>query len=114
MSDPRRQSRPLLGSHTLGWIGAAVAVVAVAAALAAALRSNRPSPQAALAANREQQLRLRQEIEAKAQEALTKPARNADGTYRVPIDQVLALAAKEPSRLDAVREHALKEQAAGR
>ncbi len=114
MSDPRRQSRPLIGSHTLGWIGAAVAVVAVVAALAAAFRANRAAPQAALAANREQQLKLRHEIEAKAREALAKPGRNADGTYRVPIDQVLALAAKEPSRLDAVREHALREQAAGK
>jgi flagellar biosynthesis/type III secretory pathway M-ring protein FliF/YscJ len=114
MSDPRRQPRPLLGSHTLGWIGAAVAVLAVAAALAAAFRANRASPQAALAANREQQLKLRHEIEAKARQALTQPGRNADGTYRVPIDQVLAMAAKDPRRLDAVREHALKEQAAGK
>jgi hypothetical protein len=114
MSDPRRPSRPLLGSHTLGWIGAALAVIAVVAALAAAFRANRSAPQAALAANREQQLKLRHEIEAKAREALTKPARNADGTYRVPIDQVLALAAKDPSRLDAVRDRALKEQAAGK
>ncbi|MFN7340404.1 MAG: hypothetical protein ACK5VI_04900 [Opitutia bacterium] len=114
MSDPRRPSRPLIGSHTLGWIGAAVAVIAVVVALAAAFRANRAAPQAALAANREQQLKLRHEIEAKAREALSKPGKNADGTYRVPIDQVLALAAKEPARLDAVREHALREQAAGK
>lgn len=114
MSDPRRQSRPLIGSHTLGWIGATVAVVAVSAALGLAFRANRAAPNAALAANREQHLRLRLEIEAKAQEALAKPGRNADGTYRVPLEQVLALAAKEPSRLDAVRDHALREQAAGK
>lgn len=113
MSDHRRPPARLIGSHTLSWLTAAVWVLAAAVVLVSAYLATRPAlpPNAA---NREQQLRLRAEIEAKAREALTKPARNADGTYRVPIDQVLALAAKDPRRLDAVRERALKEQAAAK
>ena len=113
MSDHRRPPRPLLGSHSLAWIGAAVLVLAVVAVLTQAFRSNR-SAASALAANREQHLKLRHEIEAKARQALTQPGRNPDGTYRVPIDQVLALAAKDPRVLDAPRERALRAQSAGK
>lgn len=112
MSDNRRPPRPLLGSHSLAWIGAAILLLAVVAVLVQAFRSNRSA--AALAANREQHLKLRHEIEAKAKQALAQPGRNADGTYRVPIDQVLSLAAKDPRVLDAPRERTLKAQAAGK
>jgi len=113
MSDHRRPPARLIGSHTLSWLTAATWVLVAAVLLLSAYLATRPD-RPADAANREQHLRLRLEIEAKAQEALAKPARNPDGTYRVPIDQVLALAAKDPRRLDAVREQALREQAAGK
>jgi hypothetical protein len=45
---------------------------------------------------------------------LTQPGRNADGTYRVPLEQTLLLVAQDPRRLDAVRAQALKEQEAAK
>lgn len=111
MSEPRRQPAPLVGSHSRSWLGAAALILLAVAVLAAAYLATRPS-QPAYAASREAQVRLRLELEAKAREALTVPARNKDGTYRVPIEQAMAILAADNARFESFRQAALKEQAA--
>lgn len=111
MSEPRRQPAPLLGSHSRSWLGAAALVLLVVAVMGAAYLATRPS-QPADAVSREAQIRLRLELEAKAREALSTPARNADGTYRVTIEQAMAALAADNARFESLRQAAVKEQAA--
>ena len=73
--------------------------------------ATRPA-QSLLAASRDAQVRLRLDLEAKAKEALSTAARNADGTYRVPVEQAMELLARDNSRFEAFRQAAAKEQAA--
>ena len=113
MSDTRREPSRPLGSPILSWLGAASYVLVAFGVIAAAHFATRPT-KPATAANREQHVQLRRDIEAKARQALTQPGRNADGTYRVPLEQTLLLVAQDPRRLDAVRAQALKEQEAAK
>jgi hypothetical protein len=78
----------------LSWLGAAAFVVVAFGSIAVAYFMTRPSTPADTA-YLAQQLQLRRELEVKAQAALTQPGRNADGTYRVPIDQAMALLAAD-------------------
>jgi hypothetical protein len=78
----------------LSWLGAVAFVVVAFGSIATAYFLTRPStpPDTAY---RAQQIQLRHELEMKAQAALTQPGRNVDGTYRVPIDQAMALLAAD-------------------
>jgi len=111
MSDRSRRPEPLVGAQTRTWLGVAAFVLVALGVLLAAHLATRPA-QSPLAASREAQVRLRLELEAKAREALTVPARNADGTYRVPVDQAMELLARDNSRFEAFRQAAAREQAA--
>lgn len=102
MNDHSRGPAPLVGAHTRSWLGAAAFVAVAVACVASAYLLTRPSA-AVDAASRAQQVQLRRDIEAKAQQALTQPGRNADGTYRVPIDQAMALLAADNRRFDQFR-----------
>jgi hypothetical protein len=113
MSDRSRRPEPLVGAQSRTWIGVAAFVVVALGVLLAAHLATRPA-QSPLAASRDAQVRLRLELEAKAKEALTTPARNADGTYRVPIEQAMELLVRDNSRFEAFRQAAVKEQAAQR
>ena len=111
MSDSRRSSAPLLGSQARTWLGVAALLLAAFAFLLDAYLSSRPAGPANVA-SREAQVRLRQELEVKAREALTRPARNTDGTYRVPIDQAMEILALDNSKFESLRQAAIREQAA--
>lgn len=102
MNDHARGPAPLVGAHTRSWLGAAAFVAVAFACVAAAYLLTRPAGRVD-AASRAQQVQLRQDLEAKAREALTQPARNADGTYRVPIDQAMALLAADNRRFEQFR-----------
>jgi len=102
MNDHSRGPAPLVGAHTLSWLGAAAFVAVAVGCIAAAYFLTRPAGRVD-AASRAQQVQLRRDLETKAQEALTQPARNADGTYRVPIDQAMALLAADNSRFAQFR-----------
>ena len=110
MSDRTRRPEPLVGAQSRTWIGVAAFVVAALGVLLAAHLATRPA-QSPLAASRDAQVRLRLELEAKAKEALSTPARNADGTYRVPIEQAMELLARDNSRFESFRQAAVKAQA---
>ena len=111
MSDTRRPSAPLLGSHSRSWLGFVALVLLAVAVLGYAYWATQPT-QPANVVNRDAQIRLRLELEAKAREALTQPARNPDGTYRVPITQVMEILARDNAHFDSFRQAAVKEQAA--
>jgi len=102
MNDHSRGAPPLVGAHTLSWLGVAAFVLVAFGCVAVAYLLTRPSAPAD-AAYRAQQVQLRRDLEAKAHEALTQPGRNADGTYRVPIDQAMALLAADNKRFNRFR-----------
>ncbi len=111
MSDRNRRPEPLVGAQARTWIGVAAFVLAALGVLLAAHLATRPA-QSPLAASRDAQVRLRLDLEAKAKEALSTAGRNADGTYRVPVEQAMELLARDNSRFEAFRQAAAKEQAA--
>lgn len=102
MNDHSRGAPPLVGAQTRSWLGTAAFVAVAFACVGLAYLLTRPSAPVD-AASREQQIQLRRDLEAKAQQALTQPARNADGTYRVPIDQAMALLAADNRRFEQFR-----------
>lgn len=102
MNDHSRGPAPLVGAHTRSWLGAAAFVAVAFACVAVAYLVTRPAGRAD-EASRAQQVQLRRDLEAKAREALTQPGRNADGTYRVPIDQAMALLAADNRRFEQFR-----------
>jgi hypothetical protein len=69
MSDTRRPSAPLLGSHSRSWLGFVALVLLAVAVLGYAYWATRPT-QPANVVTRDAQIRLRLELEAKAREAL--------------------------------------------
>lgn len=102
MNDHSRGPAPLVGAHTLSWLGAAAFVAVAVGCIAAAYFLTRPAGRVD-AASRVQQIQLRRDLETKAQELLTQPALNTDGTYRVPIDQAMALLAADNRRFAQFR-----------
>ena len=88
-------NRPLIPGQIAVWLGV---VSLVAAGLIVTGYSYLALRQGATedAARRQAQKDLRAENAKKAQALLTEPARNADGSFRIPLKDAIALVAKDP------------------
>ena len=99
MSDHSSQGvRPLIPGQIASWLWAAAAAGLAFGLVAYAYVSSRPK-QTADGERRAAQKALRAETEAKSRELLTQPARNADGTYRIPVKDAMDLIVADPSVL---------------
>jgi mono/diheme cytochrome c family protein len=98
MSELPPRSRPLIPGQIASWLAVLALVGAVTAASVAAFLHFRTgvSPEAA---RRAQQVALRAETEAKASTLLASSAKNDDGTYRIPLNDALRIAAERPEVL---------------
>jgi len=98
MSELPPRSRPLIPGQIASWLVVLALVGAVTAASVAAFLHFRTgvSPEAA---RRAQQVALRAETEAKASTLLASSAKNDDGTYRIPLNDALRIAAERPEVL---------------
>jgi mono/diheme cytochrome c family protein len=94
--------RPLIPGQVAVWLGVVAFVAAGLIVTGYSYLALRQAPnQDAL--RRQAQKDLRAENAKKAQALLTEPARNADGTFRIPAKAALALAAADAQVLDKVR-----------
>ena len=88
-------NRPLIPGQIAAWIGVVSLVAAgliVTGYSYLALRQGTSED----ALRRQAQKDLRAENAKKAQALLTEPARNADGSFRIPLKEAVALVAKDP------------------
>ncbi|MGA0134522.1 MAG: c-type cytochrome [Opitutales bacterium] len=98
MSELPPRSRPLIPGQIASWLAVVALVGAAAAASVAAYLSFRGGESPA-AVRRGQQVALRAETEAKASALLSSSGRNDDGTYRIPLEDALRVAAERPEIL---------------
>ena len=94
--------RPLIPGQVAVWLGVVAFVAAGLIVTGYSYLALRQAPNAD-ALRRQAQKDLRAENAKKAQALLTEPARNADGTFRIPAKSALALAAADAKVLDKVR-----------
>ncbi len=94
--------RPLIPGQVAAWLGIVAFVGAGLIVTGYTYLALRQEPNAD-ALRRQAQKDFRAENTKKAQALLTEPARNADGTFRIPAKDALALAAADPKVLDQVR-----------
>ena len=102
---PSNGPRPLIPGQVKSWLGVVAFVLVAVALLAYAFVAIRPTNNADLD-RRTAQKALRADAEAKAQALLTAPAKNADGTYRLPIADAMAVIAANPKVLADLRKSA--------
>jgi len=102
---PSNGPRPLIPGQVKSWLGVVAFVLVAVALLAYAFVAIRPTNNADLD-RRTAQKALRADTEAKAQALLTAPAKNADGTYRLPIADAMAVIAANPKVLADLRKSA--------
>lgn len=96
MSDqPSSGPRPLIPGQVAAWLGVVCLVVAGVLLIGYTYTVVRKTPTTDVA-RRDEQKKLRATTEAKAQEILTVPSRNADGTWRIPLKDALAMIAQDP------------------
>ncbi|MEN9652597.1 MAG: hypothetical protein RL303_317, partial [Verrucomicrobiota bacterium] len=94
--------RPLIPGQVAVWLGVVAFVAAGLIVTGYSYLALRQAPNAD-ALRRQAQKDLRAENAKKAQALLTEPARNADGTFRIPAKSALALASADAKVLDKVR-----------
>ncbi len=94
-------SRPLLPGQVASWLSLLFYGAAAILVLAVAFYASRPQTTTDTD-RRVAEKALRADTESKAQALLNTPARNTDGTYRIPIAQTKALIASNPAILDKV------------
>lgn len=103
MSEPSSAGkRPLLPGQIAVWLGVVSFVAAGLVVTAYAYLSLRQAPSAD-AQRRQAQKELRADNGKKAQTLLTEPARNSDGTFRIPVKDAMALVAGNPKVAAQVR-----------
>jgi mono/diheme cytochrome c family protein len=96
MSDhPSSGSRPLIPGQISSWLGVVAAAAAALIATGTAYTLVRRAPSAD-AQRRQEEKALRVDNNKQALELITQPARNADGTYRIPLNVARALIAADP------------------
>jgi mono/diheme cytochrome c family protein len=88
-------NRPLIPGQVAVWLGVVSLVAAGLIVTGYSYLALRQGPTED-AARRQAQKDLRAETTKKAQALLTEPARNADGTFRIPLKDAVALVAKDP------------------
>lgn len=91
---PSSGSRPLLPGQIASWLRLVCFIAAALIVTAYAYLAVRQAPDED-ALRRKAQKDLRAENAKKAQALLTEPARNADGTYRIPVKDAVALIAAD-------------------
>lgn len=92
---PSSGSRPLIPGQIASWLRLVCFAAAALIVTGYVYLSVRKAPNAE-AERRQAQKALRAENAKKAQVLLTEPARNADGTYRIPVKDAAALIAADP------------------
>lgn len=88
-------NRPLIPGQVAVWLGAVSLVAAGLIVTGYSYLALRQGPNED-AVRRQAQKDLRAENAKKAQALLTEPARNADGSFRIPLKDAVALVAKDP------------------
>jgi len=88
-------NRPLIPGQVAVWLGAVSLLAAGLIVTGYSYLALRQGPNED-AARRQAQKELRAENAKKAQALLTEPARNADGTFRIPLKDAVALVAQDP------------------
>lgn len=88
-------NRPLIPGQVAVWLGAVSLVAAGLIVTGYSYLALRQGPEED-ALRRQAQKDLRAENTKKAQALLTEPARNADGSFRIPLKDAVALVAKDP------------------
>ena len=88
-------NRPLIPGQVAVWLGVVSLVAAGLIVTGYSYLALRQGPTED-AARRQAQKDLRAETAKKAQALLTEPARNSDGTFRIPLKDAVALVAKDP------------------
>ena len=88
-------NRPLIPGQVAVWLGAVSLVAAGLIVTCYSYLALRQGPDED-ALRRQAQKDLRAENTKKAQALLTEPARNADGSFRIPLKDAVALVAKDP------------------
>jgi len=102
---PSNGPRPLIPGQVKSWLGVVAFVLVAVAVLGYAFVAVRPKTDSDLD-RRVAQKALRAETESKAQALLTTPAKNADGTYRLPVADAMAVIAANPQVLADFRKAA--------
>ncbi|MEY3829810.1 MAG: hypothetical protein RL636_1511 [Verrucomicrobiota bacterium] len=102
---PSNGPRPLLPGQVKSWLGVVAFVLVAVALLGYAFVAIRPTTNSDLD-RRNAQKALRADTEAKAKALLTAPAKNADGTYRLPVADAMAVIAANPQVLADLRKSA--------
>ena len=93
-----REPRPLIPGQVASWIGLVAFLAAASVVVGYAYFATRPTTNAD-AERRAAQKALRAKTESEGQALLTGAARNADGTYRVPVETALSVIAADPKAL---------------
>ena len=94
-NQPFPGSRPLIPGQIAAWLGVVCFVAAGVLLVGYAYTVVRKAPTTDVA-HRDEQKKLRATTEAKAQEILTVPIRNADGSFRIPLKDALEIIARNP------------------
>jgi mono/diheme cytochrome c family protein len=102
---PSNGPRPLIPGQVKSWLGVVAFVLVAVAVLAYAFLAVRPSSNSDLD-RRAAQKALRADTESKAKALLNTPAKNADGTYRLPVADAMAVIAANPKVLVDLRKSA--------
>jgi nitrite reductase (NO-forming) len=102
---PSNGSRALLPGQVKSWLGIVAFVLVAVAVLAFAFVAIRPATNTDLD-RRTAQKALRADTESKAKALLTDAAKNADGTYRLPVADAMAVIAANPKVLADMRKSA--------
>jgi mono/diheme cytochrome c family protein len=102
---PSNGSRALLPGQVKSWLGIVAFVLVAVAVLAFAFVAIRPATNTDLD-RRTAQKALRADTESKAKALLTDIAKNADGTYRLPVADAMAVIAANPKVLADMRKSA--------
>jgi nitrite reductase (NO-forming) len=103
--------RSLLPGQVKSWLGVVAFVLVAVAVLAYAFVAVRPTNNSDLD-RRVAQKALRADTESKAKALITTPAKNADGTYRLPVADAMAVIAANPKVLSELRKPVAAEAAA--
>lgn len=97
-SSQPREPRPLIPGQVASWLGLVAFLAAAAVVVGYAYFATRPSTNTDVE-RRAAQKALRAKTETEGQALLTGAARNADGTFRVPVETAMSVIAADPKAL---------------
>ena len=97
-SSQPREPRPLIPAQVASWLGLVAFLAAAALVVGYAYFATRPSTNTDVE-RRAAQKALRAKTETEGQALLAGAARNADGTFRVPVETAMSVIAADPKAL---------------